>query len=99
MYCHFSETFINLVTKLKKLICVDRNGDWEGHLHVFQELMPVFRESDSINYLCYVSRYLYKMWLLPKEHPVAYHQFLRGSFVVQTTLGSFIAVSPDMKLE
>lgn len=26
--CHIWETFINLVTKLKKLICTDRNGNW-----------------------------------------------------------------------
>lgn len=55
--CHFWEVFINIVTKIKKSICVDRNGDCEGQLqlHAVQELMPIFRGSDSINYLRYAS--------------------------------------------
>ena len=61
--------------------------------------MPVFRESDSINYLRYGSWYLEKMWLLPKEHTDIYHQLFSGKFVVQTTPGYFTAVSLDMKHE
>ena len=49
--CRYWDGLINLSTLLKSLIACDRNGDWEGHLQTVQKLFPVFRESDSINYL------------------------------------------------
>ena len=36
---------------------------------------------------------------LKHEHPDLYHQFCAGKFVVQTGVGKFKSVSPDMKLE
>lgn len=61
-YIHQSSNKTN-----KKKNFADRNGDWEGHLHSVQELKPVSRESDSINYLCYGSRYLEKNAALTKR--------------------------------
>ena len=34
-----------------------------------------------------------------QEHPVIHTEFLAREFVVQTSIGTFKAVSPDMKLE
>ena len=39
--------------------------DWEGHLQIVQNLLPVFRESGSINYLRHASLYVEKMRKLP----------------------------------
>ena len=36
---------------------------------------------------------------LDQEHPDIHTEFLAGKFVVQTSVGTFKAVSPDMKLE
>ena len=65
--CRYWDGLINLSTLLKSLIACDRNGDWEGHLKTVQKLLPVFRESDSINYLRYASFYVEKMRKLPIE--------------------------------
>ena len=46
---------------LNNLIASDRDGDWEGHLQEVQDLLPIFRECDSINYLRYASWYVEKM--------------------------------------
>ena len=53
--CQHWEVLLNMIKKLKMLIASDRNGDWEGHLQAVQDLLPVFCESDSFNYLRYGS--------------------------------------------
>ena len=67
--CRYWDGLINLSTLLKSLIPCDRNGESEGHLQTVQKLLPVFRESDSINYLRCVSFYVEKMRKLPIEYP------------------------------
>ena len=59
--CRYWDSLINLLTLLKSLIACDRNEDWEGHLQTVQKLLPVFRVSDSVNYLRYASFYVGKM--------------------------------------
>ena len=39
------------------------------------------------------------MQKLKHKHPDLYHHFCAGKFVVQTSVGKFKSVSPDMKLE
>ena len=70
-----------------------------GHLQHVQDLLSVFCQADCINYLRYAFWYLKKMWRLESHHPDLYAKFSKGKFVVQTTKGTFKAVSPDMKLE
>ena len=97
--CRYWDGIIKLSNMLKDLVAADREGNWLGHLQAVQNLLPVFCESGSINYLRYGSWYLEKMRMLPTEHPEVYAEFLKGKFVVQTHTGSFKATSPDMKLE
>ena len=49
-----------MIRKLKMLISADRNGDWNAHLQAAKELLPIFAECDSMNYLRYGSWYLDK---------------------------------------
>ena len=42
-----------MMKKSKMLIASKRDGDWEGHFQAVQDLLPIFCESDSINYLHY----------------------------------------------
>ena len=84
---------------MKSLIACDRTGDWQGHLQTVQELLPVFLECDSINYLRYASFYLETTRKLPQDYPEIYKEFIKGKFAVKTNKGSFNAVSLNMKLE
>ena len=43
---------------VKNLVAANREGDWEAHLLAVQNILPIFREFDSINYLRYGSLYL-----------------------------------------
>ena len=61
--------------------------------------MPIFQQSDSINYLRYASFYLEKKRQFSDEFPEIYGHFKNGEFVVKGKPGNFNAVSPDMKLE
>ena len=97
--CRYWNILASSIENLKKLIAADRDGDWHGHLRAVTNLLPLFAECDSINYLRYGSLYLECMRKLPETHTQVYEQFLRGNFVVKTNPGTFNAVSPDMKLE
>ena len=84
---------------LHNLISVDREGDWEGHLQAIQDLLPVFCQADCISYLRYATWYLEKLRRLDQKHPDIHTGFLAGWFVVQTSVGTPKALSPDMELE
>ena len=83
---------------LHNLISTDREGDWECQLQAVQYL-PVFCETDNINYLRYATWYLEKLQRQDQKHPDIHTKFLAGRFIVQTSVGTFKAVSLDMKLE
>ena len=40
-----------MVELLKDLVAADREVDWEAHLLAVQNILPIFRGFDSINYL------------------------------------------------
>ena len=52
---------------VKQLISADRGGDWKSHLPAVQNILPIFRAFDSINYLRYGSLYLEDMSQLPQN--------------------------------
>ena len=81
--CQYWERFLEIVSILKALIAADREGDWQAHLQVMQNLLPVFRECDSINYLRYAFWYVEEMRKLPQDHPEIYEKFIQGHFVVK----------------
>ena len=97
--CKYWDGFIEFTPMFRNLISADTEGDWEGHLHAVQDILPVFCEADCINYLRYATWYLEKMRILDQEHQDIHTEFLAGNFVVQTSVGTFKAVSPDTDLE
>ena len=97
--CNYFENFLNMVELLKYLVAADGEGDWEAHLLAVHNILPIFREFDSISYLRYGSLYLENMRRLPEEHPEIYTKFMQGHFVVKQRYGSFNAVAGYMKLE
>ena len=96
--CTYVNNILNMVELLKYLVAADR-GDWEAHLLLVQNILEIFREFDSINYLQYGSLYLENMCHLREEDPEIYTKFMQGHFVVKQRYGSFNAVAGDMKLE
>ena len=74
--CRYLNSINKIVSTIKNLVGSGREGNWHGHLQTVQDLLPVFREADCINYLRYASFYLEKMRILPTEHPEIYELFL-----------------------
>ena len=66
---NYFENFLNMAELLKDLVAADREVDWEVHLLAANNILPIFRELDRINYLRYGSWYLENMRRLPEEHP------------------------------
>ena len=46
--CRYWEILQQSINYLQNLIAADGEGDWEGHLLAVQNLLPIFRECDSI---------------------------------------------------
>ena len=80
--CKYWNGFIDNVNCIKALIEADRTGDWEGHLDAVENLLPIFRGCDSINYLRYATFYLESMRRLPTDHPAIYEMSMKGYFVI-----------------
>ena len=80
--CKYWNGFIDNVSCIKALIEADRTGDWEGHLDAVENLLPIFRGCDSINYLCCATFYLESMRRLPTDHPAIYEMSMKGYFVI-----------------
>ena len=87
-----------MMKKLKMLIASKRDEHWEGHSQAVQDLLPIFCESDSINYPQYGPWYMKKMQKLPSEHLEMYQEFLERKFLVKTNQGYSNSVSRE-KLE
>ena len=81
------------------MIAADRTGDCEGHLDAFENLLPIFRECDSINYVRNATFYSESMCRLPTDNPAIDEMFMKGYFVINESHRKFSGVSPDMKLE
>ena len=91
--------FIDNVNCIETLIASDWTGDWEGHLDAVENLLPIFRGCNSINYLRYTMFYLKSMHKLPTDHPGIYGMFMKGCFAINESHRKFSDESPDMKLE
>lgn len=98
--CQYFQVFQWMVAIIKHAVASDREGNFQLHLAVVQASLPIFRESDCINYLRYGMFYLESTKALEATHPDVFQQFMCGKFVVKDRAdGYFNAVSPDMKLE
>ena len=97
--CKYWEAFLKITCFLKDLIAADWTGNWDAHLLVVQNLLPLFRENDSINFLRYASIYLQQMRRLPIHHSETHATFMSRHFIAQQINGSFNLVSSYMKLE
>ena len=53
------------------------------HVAVVEELMPLFLEFETINYLRHASWYLERIKALESENPYLYEKFVHGQFVVK----------------
>ena len=66
-----------MVELLKDLVAADREGDWEVHLLIVQNILLIFRELTS-SFLQYESFYLENMRCLPEEGPEIYTKLTRS---------------------
>ena len=49
--CRYLNGINKIVLVIKNLVASDREGNWHGHLLAVQDLLPILREADCINYL------------------------------------------------
>src|ERR1043165_3511242 len=96
--CQYWTVFQQMALIIKHVVSSDRKVNFALHMAAVEKSLPIFLESDCINYLRYGSFYHETTKLLQTTHPEIYHHFLRGHFVVKDHVGSFNAVAPDMKL-
>ncbi len=97
--CQYWGVFQQMALNIKHIISSDREGNFPLHVASVETSLPIFRESDSLNYLRYGSFYLETTKLMQCTHPEVFQRFMAGQFVVKDRAGCFNAVAPDMKLE
>jgi hypothetical protein len=97
--CQYWGVFQQIVLIIKHIISSDREGNFALHMAAVEKSLPIFQESDSINYLRYGSFYFESTKLLQNTHPEIFQRLLQGQFVIKDHTGCFNAVAPDMKLE
>ena len=95
--CKYVLEALKLINLVEMLVAADRDGKWKLHLAVAEELMQVFLEFDSINYVRHAPWYLEQIKAL--ENPYLNEKLIQGHFVVKDKRGKLNSVSPDMKLE
>ena len=98
--CKYWNGTVEMTNRLRKLVSTDRAGNWDNHIQAVRDLLHVFIEAGSINYLRYESWYFESIRQLHIRHPDVYEQFnVNHMFFVKTNTGTFNAVALDMKLE
>ena len=95
----FNINIKRMIDLIKYFISSDREGNWQLHVSCVQSSKAILQEFDAVNYLRYGSYYLEKIKILEVEHPELYRRFVMSEFVVRDSVGSFNAVTPEMKLE
>ena len=81
---------LKLIHLVEMLVSADRDGNWILHMAVVEELIPVFLEFDSINYLRDALWYFERTKALEKENPYLCEKFMQGHFVVKDKQGNSI---------
>ena len=59
---------VEMTNKFQNLVSADREGNWDNHIQAVRELLPIFIEADSINYLLYASWYFESIRQLHISH-------------------------------
>ena len=73
--CKYWNEIVEMINRLQNLVSADREGNWDNHIQAVRDLLPIFIEADSINYLHDASWYLESTLQLYINHPDVNKQF------------------------
>ena len=51
--CKYWNGIVEMTKRLQNLVSADREGNWDNHIQALRDLLPIFIEADSVNYLRY----------------------------------------------
>ena len=73
--CKYWNGIVEMTNRLQNLVSADRERNWDNRIQAVRDLLPIFIEADSINYLHYASWYLESTLQLYINHPDVNKQF------------------------
>ena len=73
--CKYWNGIVEMTNRLQNLVSADREGNWDNHIQAVRDLLPIFIEADSINYMHDASWYLESTLQLYINHPDVNKQF------------------------
>ena len=85
--CKYVLQCLKLINLVEMLVAADRDSTWKLHVTVVEELMLVFSEFDSINYLRHASRYLEWIKAFESKNLCLYEKFMQGHFAAKEKQG------------
>ena len=80
--CKYWNGIVEMTNRLQNLVSADREGNWDNRIQAVRDLLPIFIEADSINYLHYASWYLESTLQLYINHPDVNKQFKANQMFV-----------------
>ena len=91
--------YMSMVELLLQFLRAERTGDFNLHLSSLRKMLPYLAAAGHSHYTKSAHVYLTDMLNLEKTHPVVYHQFLSGKFVIRRTDRFWAGLSTDLVIE
>ena len=95
----FWKQYIDMVSTVLLYIRADRAGDWNVHLLIFKEMLPLMMLYDNVTYARWGTVYLLDMLQVENRAQEVHAEFIAGNYVVKETAGSFNQISADQALK
>ena len=97
--CEYLGLWLKIVAVIKNNVASEREGNWNLHVAVTGDSIPIFAEFDCIKYLKSGSWYYERIKALEFTHPDIFRRFMLGQWAVRENPGWFISVGADMRHE
>ena len=96
----FTRRYMAMVMEMMTFIRAVRTGDWDLHLEALQLFVKYFFAHDMLKYARMIPVYLAEMEMVKETDPEIYHEFQKGSWVVNKNAKvASCAVGTDHALE
>ena len=97
--CKYLGVWLKIVAVIKNNVAAEREGNWNLHVAVTGDSIPIFCEFDCLKYVKSGSWYYERIKALEFTNPDIFRRFMLGQWAIRESPGWFKAVGADMRHE
>ena len=97
--CKYLGLWLKIVAVIKNNVAAEREGNWNLHVAVTGDSIPIFCEFDCLKYVKSGSWYYERIKALEFTNPDIFRRFMLGQWAIRESPGWFKAVGADMRHE